>query len=65
MKIRSKVDYFDIKNGDVVEVVEFVEAHTESRKDGNDIVQRTDIYKVVPDGSTKIHYLLSVEVEEI
>jgi len=61
--MKSKVDYFDINKGDIVEVVEFVEAHTDTRKDGNDVVQRLDIYKVVLPDTTKIHYLYDFETE--
>lgn len=64
MKVKSKVNYFDVKVGDVVEVVEFVQAHTEERKDGNHIEQKLDIYKVVLPYSTKIHYLYDFEVEK-
>ncbi|UZV41152.1 hypothetical protein vBVpaMR16F_86 [Vibrio phage vB_VpaM_R16F] len=64
MKVKSNVNYFDVKQDDIVEVVEFVEAHTEERKDGNHIEQKLDIYKVVLPDSTKIHYLYEFEVEK-
>lgn len=63
--MKSNVDYFDIKKGDEVEVVEFVEAHTESRKDGNDIEQKLDIYKVKLPNGNKIHYLYDFETDKI
>lgn len=59
----SKVDYFDIKDDMEVEIVEFVKAHIDQRKDGIDIEQKLDIYKVVvPNGNGKIHYLYAHEI---
>jgi len=49
----SKVDYFDIKKGDIVEVKEFV-------KSENGLC---DYYKVVLPNTTKVHYLFTVELE--
>ncbi len=63
--LKSKVNYFDILIGDVVEVVEFVPAHTDTRKDGNDIEQKLDIYKVQLLCQDKVHYLFPFEVEEV
>ena len=63
--LKSKVDYFDVKKGDLVEVVDFMEAHTEVRKDGNDIEQKLDLYVTVLPNTTKQHYLFTFEVEEI
>lgn len=62
--MKSKVNYFDVKKGDTLEVVEFVEAHTEKRKDGNDVEQKLDIFKVVLPNETKVHYLYDFEVEK-
>ena len=64
MYVKSKVNYFDVKEMDIVEVVEFVKAHTEERKDGNHIEQKLNIYKVVLPNSTKVHYLYDFEVEK-
>jgi hypothetical protein len=64
MYVKSKTNYFDIKEGDIVEVVEFVKAHTEERKDGNNIEQKLDIFKVVLPNTTKVHYLYEFEVEK-
>lgn len=64
MYVKSKVNYFDVKEMDIVEVVEFVKAHTEERKDGDHIEQKLDIYKVVLPNSTKVHYLYDFEVEK-
>lgn len=64
MNVKSKVNYFDVKEGDIVEVVEFVKAHTEERKDGDHIEQKLDIYKVVLPNSTKVHYLYNFEVKK-
>lgn len=63
--LKSKVNYFDILVGDVVEVVEFVPAQTDTRKDGDDIEQKLDIYKVQLLHQDKIHYLFPFEVEEM
>ncbi len=51
MKV-SKVNYFDIKKGDLVEVKEFV-------KSENGLC---DYYKVVLPNTIKIHYLFTVEL---
>ncbi|AGH32156.1 hypothetical protein VPHG_00089 [Vibrio phage 11895-B1] len=60
--MKSLVDYHDIRVGDDLKVVEFMEAHTETRKDGNDVEQKLDIYKVVLPDTTKIHYLYTFEI---
>lgn len=49
----SKVDYFDIKKGDLVEIKEFVKSEN----------GMCDYYKVVLPYTTKIHYLFTVELE--
>lgn len=61
--LKSKVDYFDISKGDEVFIIEFVEANIEPRKDGNDIEQKLDLYKVVLPNTGKVHYLFTFEVE--
>lgn len=48
----SKVDYFDIKKGDMVEIKEFV-------KSENGLC---DYYKVVLPLTTKVHYMFTVEL---
>jgi len=52
--MKSTVDYFDIKVGDPVQIIEFVPTPKGC----------ADYYKVVKPFSTKIHYLFRPELEE-
>lgn len=61
--MKSKTNYFDIKDGDEVVEVGFIEAHKDTSKDGSGADQKLDIYKVTLVGSTKVHYLYAHEVE--
>lgn len=63
MKLKSKVDYFHIKAGEGVEVLEFCPVKQEVVKDERG-QQTLDYYKVLPkDGCGKVHYLFAFELE--
>lgn len=59
LQVTSNVDYFDIKKGDKVNVVGFIQ----SSPDVNENTPKLDIFKVVLPNTIKIHYLFTYEVK--
>ena len=66
MKVmKSKVNYFDVKIGDVVEVLSFHPVkEQEMCKDGS-VEQQLDYYKVTLPKTDKVHYLFAFETEGV